>query len=86
MRNVVQPIRKLCKRLCCKNEADYGIALDGDGDRLMMVDRNGKVYDGDSLIYVIAKARAHEGVEIGGVVGTVMTNMGDGSCFERAGR
>ena len=58
-----------------QNEADYGIALDGDGDRLMMVDRNGKVYDGDSLIYVIAKARAHEGVEIGGVVGTVMTNM-----------
>ena len=40
-----------------QNEADYGIALDGDGDRLMMVDRNGKVYDGDSLIYVIAKAR-----------------------------
>ena len=48
---------------CVANEADYGIALDGDGDRLMMVDRNGKVYDGDSLIYVIAKARAHEGVE-----------------------
>lgn len=58
-----------------QNEADYGIALDGDGDRLMMVDRNGKVYDGDSLIYVIAKARAREGIEIGGVVGTVMTNM-----------
>ena len=58
-----------------QNDADYGIALDGDGDRLMMVDKNGKVYDGDSLIYVIAKARAKEGVEIGGVVGTVMTNM-----------
>ncbi|MCQ9326700.1 MULTISPECIES: phosphoglucosamine mutase [Neisseria] len=58
-----------------QNEADYGIALDGDGDRLIMVDKNGKVYDGDSLIYVIAKARAREGVEIGGVVGTVMTNM-----------
>lgn len=58
-----------------QNEADYGLALDGDGDRLMMVDRNGKVYDGDSLIYVIAKARALEGIEIGGVVGTVMTNM-----------
>ena len=41
----------------------------------MMVDRNGKVYDGDSLIYVIAKARAREGINIGGVVGTVMTNM-----------
>lgn len=58
-----------------QNEADYGIALDGDGDRLMMVDKNGQVYDGDSLIYVIAKARAGEGVNIGGVVGTVMTNM-----------
>lgn len=58
-----------------QNDADYGIALDGDGDRLMMVDKNGKVYDGDSLIYVVAKARAKEGVKIGGVVGTVMTNM-----------
>ena len=58
-----------------QNEADYGIALDGDGDRLMMVDKPGKVYDGDSLIYVIAKARAKEGIDIGGVVGTVMTNM-----------
>lgn len=58
-----------------QNEADYGIALDGDGDRLLMVDKNGKVYDGDSLIYVIAKSRAKEGVNIGGVVGTIMTNM-----------
>lgn len=58
-----------------QNEADYGIALDGDGDRLIMVDKHGKVYDGDSLIYVVAKARAKEGIEIGGVVGTVMTNM-----------
>ena len=58
-----------------QNEADYGVALDGDGDRLMMVDKNGKVYDGDKLIYVIAKARAKEGQSFGGVVGTVMTNM-----------
>ena len=58
-----------------QNEADYGIALDGDGDRLIMVDKHGKVYDGDSFIYVVAKARAKEGIEIGGVVGTVMTNM-----------
>ena len=57
------------------NEADYGVALDGDGDRLLMVDRNGKVYDGDKLIYVIAKARAQEGTLAGGIVGTVMTNM-----------
>lgn len=59
-----------------QNEADYGIALDGDGDRLMMVDKVGKVYDGDSLIYAIAKARAEQGTLKGGVVGTVMTNMG----------
>ena len=58
-----------------QSEADYGVALDGDGDRLMMVDKNGKVYDGDKLIYVIAKARAKEGQSFGGVVGTVMTNI-----------
>ncbi|MDO4696151.1 MAG: phosphoglucosamine mutase [Neisseria sp.] len=58
-----------------QNEADYGIALDGDGDRLMMVDKNGKVYDGDKLIYVIAKARLKSGAAFGGVVGTVMTNL-----------
>ncbi|MBP9541815.1 MAG: phosphoglucosamine mutase, partial [Vitreoscilla sp.] len=57
------------------NKADYGVALDGDGDRLMMVDRTGRVFDGDSLIYVIAKARAQAGKLQGGVVGTVMTNL-----------
>jgi len=55
--------------------ADLGISLDGDGDRLMMADRRGKVYDGDQLIYVIAKARAARGQLGGGVVGTVMTNL-----------
>ena len=59
-----------------QNDADYGIALDGDGDRLMMVDKNGVVYDGDKLIYVIAKARAAQGLDFGGVVGTVMSNLG----------
>ena len=57
------------------NQADYGVALDGDGDRLMMVDRTGRVFDGDSLIYVIAKARAQANKLQGGVVGTVMTNL-----------
>lgn len=55
--------------------ADFGIALDGDGDRLMMTDRDGTIYDGDRLIYVIAKARAARGQLVGGVVGTVMTNL-----------
>ncbi|MDC7712697.1 phosphoglucosamine mutase [Vogesella sp. LYT5W] len=58
-----------------QHRADLGISLDGDGDRLMMADRHGKVYDGDQLIYVIAKARAARGQLGGGVVGTVMTNL-----------
>ncbi len=66
-------------------QADYGIALDGDGDRLMMVDAQGRLYDGDALIYVIAKARAHAGALKGGVVGTVMTNMGMALALEQQG-
>ncbi|MFH4354692.1 MAG: phosphoglucosamine mutase [Neisseriaceae bacterium] len=60
-----------------ENKADYGIALDGDGDRLIMVDRYGSIHDGDSLLYVIAKAR-HQAkcLKGNGVVGTVMTNIG----------
>ena len=58
-----------------QHDADYGIALDGDGDRLMMVDKNGVVYDGDKLIYVIAKAHVAQGLAFGGVVGTVMSNL-----------
>ena len=58
-----------------QHDADYGIALDGDGDRLLMVDKNGVVYDGDKLIYVIAKAHAAQGLAFGGVVGTVMSNL-----------
>ena len=61
------------------NGADIGIALDGDGDRLIMVDRSGEVYDGDKLIYVIAAARKAEG-RLDGVIGTLMSNLG----FEHA--
>ncbi|TDR70736.1 phosphoglucosamine mutase [Paludibacterium purpuratum] len=68
-----------------QHEADYGIALDGDGDRLMMVDRHGRVYDGDQLIYVIAKARVARGELKGGIVGTVMTNMGMELALKRQG-
>ncbi len=59
-----------------QNEADYGIALDGDGDRLIMVDRHGAVFDGDKLIYIVAKALSQQGINFGGVVGTVMSNLG----------
>ncbi|CAG0933160.1 MAG: Phosphoglucosamine mutase [Rhodocyclaceae bacterium] len=55
--------------------ADLGIALDGDGDRVMMVDARGRLYDGDQLLYVIARQRLANG-GLAGVVGTLMTNLG----------
>lgn len=57
-------------------QADLGIALDGDGDRLIMVDHKGEVVDGDELIYIIAKSRLQAGRLMGPVVGTLMTNLG----------
>ncbi len=59
-----------------ENKADFGIALDGDGDRLVMVDHKGEVVDGDELIYIIAKSRQDAGKMSGPVVGTLMTNLG----------
>jgi phosphoglucosamine mutase len=56
--------------------ADAGIALDGDGDRLVMVDGLGRKIDGDQLIYIIASARKRAGLLKGPVVGTVMSNLG----------
>ena len=56
--------------------AHVGIGLDGDGDRLIMVDMLGRIVDGDQLLYVIAKARAEAGTLKGPVVGTVMSNFG----------
>lgn len=56
--------------------ADVGVALDGDGDRLVMVDENGDLIDGDQLLYVLATARQKKGELKGPVVGTVMSNLG----------
>lgn len=58
-----------------QHHADLGIALDGDGDRVMMVDKKGRLYDGDQLIYIIAKHRQQKKMLTGGVVGTLMTNL-----------
>ena len=57
------------------NHADFGIALDGDADRLQMVDAQGRLYTGDELLYVIAADRLNRGQTVSGVVGTLMTNM-----------
>lgn len=56
--------------------ANVGIALDGDGDRLVMIDENGTLIDGDQLLYVLATARHEQGTLKGPVVGTVMSNLG----------
>jgi len=57
-------------------KADLGIALDGDGDRVLMVDHTGELVDGDELLYIIARARAGNGKLSGPVVGTLMSNLG----------
>ncbi len=58
------------------HQADFGVALDGDGDRLIMVDHLGEVLDGDEIMYIIAKTRLDKGYLGGSVVGTQMTNLG----------
>ncbi len=57
-------------------KADVGVALDGDGDRLIMVDENGHLIDGDHLLYILATARQRKGELRGPVIGTVMSNLG----------
>jgi len=58
-----------------EHRADYGIALDGDADRLQMVDAQGRLYNGDELLYVMAADRIAQRSAVPGVVGTLMTNM-----------
>ena len=59
-----------------KENADFGIAFDGDGDRVMMVDHTGYVLDGDELLYIIARDKLRSGTLKGGAVGTKMSNLG----------
>ncbi len=63
------------RRAVLEHGAQYGIAFDGDGDRLVVVDGAGNTYDGDQLVYVIAAHRHRLGTLAGGVVGTQMTNL-----------
>jgi phosphoglucosamine mutase len=58
-----------------EHKADYGVALDGDADRLQLVDANGRLYNGDELLYVMVDDRLAQGQRVPGVVGTLMTNM-----------
>ncbi|MEI6721114.1 MAG: phosphoglucosamine mutase [Betaproteobacteria bacterium] len=67
-----------------RNKADYGVALDGDADRIVMVDSAGKVYDGDELLYAVVKHRAGR-EKVAGVAGTLMTNLGMEQAIGRMG-
>ena len=57
------------------NHAHYGVALDGDADRLLMVDASGRIYNGDELMYLMVQERLQRGENVAGAVGTLMTNM-----------
>lgn len=57
------------------HRADYGIALDGDADRLQLVDASGRLFNGDELLYMLVDDRLRQGEKLQGVVGTLMTNM-----------
>jgi phosphoglucosamine mutase len=67
-----------------RHGADLGVALDGDGDRVVMCDAQGALYDGDQLLYAIVKHRAGAG-RVAGVAGTLMTNLALEQAFERLG-
>jgi phosphoglucosamine mutase len=58
-----------------EHRADYGVALDGDADRLQLVDGSGRLYNGDELLYVMVADRVAQGQRVPGAVGTLMTNM-----------
>ena len=73
------------RKAVLEHRADLGIALDGDGDRLVMADGDGRLYDGDQLLYVIAMDYRTRGALSGGVVGTQMSNLGFEQALARAG-
>ena len=76
---------QLLQKTVRETGADLGLALDGDGDRVVMVDGSGALVDGDQLLYIIAMERHTQGRLRGGVVGTLMTNLGLEKAFETRG-
>jgi len=64
------------KKEVIKQRADYGIALDGDGDRVVLIDRKGNILDGDDIMYILAYANPNRTGPWSGIIGTLMTNLG----------
>ena len=77
-------VEKLSRRVV-HEKAELGLAFDGDGDRIIIVDSRGRVFDGDSLLYLIAMDRGRQEKLGGGVVGTLMTNFGLERAFKEGG-
>lgn len=73
------------KEAVAQHGADYGVALDGDADRLLMVDGEGRLYNGDELLYVLVADRLACGQPVPGAVGTLMTNLGVEQALHRQG-
>lgn len=67
---------RLLQAAVLEYQADLGVALDGDGDRLIMVDHQGELVDGDELLFIIARAQQRKGIGHSEVVGTLMSNLG----------
>ena len=68
-----------------KQRADYGIALDGDGDRVVLIDRKGNILDGDDIMYILAFANPNRTGPWSGIVGTSMTNLGFEEAIKKLG-
>jgi phosphoglucosamine mutase len=76
---------KTLQKVVVDKKADLGIALDGDGDRVMMVDHRGEIVDGDEILFIITSHRFSQGKLPGGVVGTLMSNYGLELAYQELG-
>ena len=84
-KNVGSTYPETLQKAVLQHRADLGIALDGDADRVLMIDHEGEVVDGDELLFIIAMARKKHSDKDTGVVGTLMSNLGMEVALKKAG-
>ena len=76
---------ELAQEMVLKHRADYGVTLDGDGDRVILIDKEGNILDGDDLLYILAFANPNRTGPWSGVVGTLMSNFGLEKAIQQLG-
>ena len=76
---------ELAQEMVLKHRADYGVTLDGDGDRVILIDREGNILDGDDLLYILAFSNPNRTGSWSGVVGTLMSNFGLEKAIQQLG-